>query len=246
MSDGERAIAEPRDLAQGTLRGVWFKLVRAILLNVLAPFFPLRIEGLEHVPRTGPMLLVANHLHNADPILLSIAFPRPVHFMAKKELFSTPVVKWIIRRVGAFPVDRGRSDRGAIRHAEAALDQGIAVGMFPEGTRSLGGKLATAHPGAAMLAQRSGALVVPVAILGFERLPLDGGKQSGSPVRTSSLQWRKPIQIRIGEPFVVAREADGRRVSAADATVVMMGHVAKLLPPSYRGAYAAAVMTDDQ
>ena len=125
-----------QDLNRGTLRGRPRRLVRAALLSALKRLLPLRIQGLEYVPSTGAVLVVANHLHNADPILLEIAFPRPLHFMAKRELFGVPVLGWIVRRIGAFPVDRRRADRAALRRAEAALAQGIAIGIFPEGTRS--------------------------------------------------------------------------------------------------------------
>ena len=92
---------ETNDLTRGTLRGIPFRIVRAILLAILVPVLRLKIEGLEHVPQTGAVLLVGNHLHNADPVLVSVAFPRPLHFMAKKELFPIPVIGPIIRRVGA-------------------------------------------------------------------------------------------------------------------------------------------------
>ena len=142
------------DLNRGTLRGRPRRLIRAALLAILK-LLPLRIEGLERVPAAGSLLVVANHLHNVDPLLLEIAFPRPLHFMAKKELFEIPVVRWVARRAGAFPVDRRKADRAALRRAEAALRQGIAVGIFPEGTRSETRALRSALPGAGLLALRS-------------------------------------------------------------------------------------------
>jgi 1-acyl-sn-glycerol-3-phosphate acyltransferase len=214
-------------------------------LVLLSPLLKLSVEGLEHVPRSGPVLVVANHLHNADPVLLSVAFPRPLHFMAKRELFSVPIVAPIIRAVGAFPIDRGKADRTALRRAEQTLGQGIAVGMFPEGTRSRTGTLSRAHPGAALIALRSGAPVLPAVIVGSERLPGNGirsrlrrGERGDGPRR-----WG--VSIRFGQPVVLTRDHASGRAGADVATERMMVELARLLPPEYRGDYAglAASMT---
>ena len=229
------ATAPPPDLMRGKLRGRGFRAVRRLLWWLLAPPLRMRVEGLERVPTTGPLLVVCNHLHNADPVLVSVAFPRPLHFMAKKELFGVPVIGWLIRQVGTFPVDRGKADRAAIRHAEAALSQGIAVGMFPEGTRSVTGALQQAHPGAGLLALRSGAPVLPMVVTGSERLPLNGTKGS------RRIAGRREVRIQIGDTFAIPRERDGRRVSAEQATELMMTAIARMLPAQYRGVYAGLV-----
>ena len=222
------------DIARGTLRGSAFRALRRLLIWLLGPTLRFRFDGLEHVPMTGPVLVVCNHLHNADPILVSVAFPRPLHFMAKKELFEVPVIGRIVRRVGAFPVDRGKADRSALRRAEAALAQGIAVGMFPEGTRRVTGALQRAHPGPGLLALRSGAPVLPMVITGSERLPFNGkkGRRHGG---------QSGVQVRIGAPFTIPREANGTKVDAQAATDLMMARIAQMLPPQYRGEYANAV-----
>jgi 1-acyl-sn-glycerol-3-phosphate acyltransferase len=136
----------------------------------------LRIEGLHHVPATGPVIVVANHLHNADPVLLAIAFPRALYVMAKRELFASWWLSKALHIAGAFPVDRGKADRNAIRYAEAALAQGQAVAMFPEGTRSESGRLGLGQPGVGLIALRTGARILPVAITGTEQLPGNGSK----------------------------------------------------------------------
>jgi len=228
------------DVARGTLRGRWFVLVRAIVLVVLRPTIGLRIEGLEHVPASGPVLVICNHLHNADPVLISASFPRPLHFMAKRELFQIPVIGWVIRGVGAFPVDRGKADRAALRRAEAALKQGIAVGMFPEGTRSVSRSLQRALPGAALVALRAQVPILPLVITGSERLPGNGAKAR----RAAGLADRDPghqgVRVRIGQPFHLPSPPGSGRLSSEAAIELMMAEVARLLPPDYRGVYAPA------
>ncbi len=207
-------------------------LVRTTALPLLAATIRLRIVGLEHVPAAGPLVVASNHLHNADPILVGLAMPRPIHFMAKRELFANPALGWMMRRAGAFPVDRGRADRSAIRVAEQRLRRGVAVGLFPEGTRSETASLQPAHAGVGLVAVRSGAPILPVAITGTERLPFNGAKaQSGGPGCR-----RRPLRvtIRIGEPFALPTRADGRPLSSAAATDAIMERISQLLPPEYR------------
>ncbi|MGH2559159.1 MAG: lysophospholipid acyltransferase family protein [Thermomicrobiales bacterium] len=232
------AVSLDSDLERRTLRGRLRRVVRRILYSVLWVAIGLRIHHLERVPRDGAVLAVSNHLHNADPILTSIAFPRPVHYMAKKEAFAIPVIRAVLRAAGAFPVDRGKADRTAIRAAESRLRQDIAVGLFPEGTRSVTRSLQAALGGAGLLALTSGAPVLPVVVTGTERLPLNGQKgkvQSSAPMPSPG---HKGVRILFGEPFRVPREIDGRRVSSDEATEIIMIEIARLLPPDYRGVYA--------
>lgn len=237
MSDTTTRAADV-DIAAGTLRGRPFRLARGGLMPLLSALVGLRVEGLDHVPATGPLLIVGNHLHNGDPLLLAVACPRPIHFMAKRELFAVPLLSNFIRRVGTFPVDRGTADRAAIRHAEAVLAAGIAVGMFPEGTRSATGTMAHAHPGVGLIALRTGAPVLPVAIVGSERLPGNGTKTRRPDA--SSPTSRRGATIRFGAPFTIPRERAGHRVSAGEATATIMIVIARLLPAGYRGHYANA------
>lgn len=238
------AAPPPPDLRKGTFQGRTFTVVRAILLTVCRVFLRMRVEGLENVPKTGALIVVGNHLHNADPLLISIAIPRPVHYMAKKELFAVPVIGRIIRLGGAFPVDRGTADRSAIRTADQTLKQGIAVGMFPEGTRSKTHGLKFALPGAAMIAQLTGASIVPVAITGSERLPFNG--RTLRPAATGQTpKRRRGVTIVVGQPFSIpTRTEDGRKVDRDEATNRLMTEVARLLPPEYRGIFADHVANE--
>ena len=226
-----------------TLRGRSRKLVRGIVLGVFVPLFRLRIKKIDRVPRKEAVLVVANHIHNADPILLCAAYPEPIHFMCKKEAFNYRALAWLLRWVGAFPIDRGKSDRGAIKRALAALNNGIAVGMFPEGTRSRTFSLQKAQPGAGLLVTNADVLVLPVAITGTERLPMNGakGRATGDLERNPG---HRGCQILFGEPFRIPREIDGKRVSAERATEIMMIEIARLLPEDYRGAYAETLANE--
>lgn len=228
------------DLRRGTLQGWHFEAVRTSLWILLKVLTRLRVEGQANVPPTGGLLVVSNHLHNADPVALAVALPRPLHYMAKKELFSIPVIGWALRGVGAFPVDRGRADRTALRRAEATLAQGIAVGMFPEGTRSVTRALQRAHAGAGLIAIRSGAPILPMVITGSERLPFNGTKGKRRDDLPSPGPGHKGVRVRIGKPFALIPRADGTRLTAAEAADQIMAVIAAMLPEDYRGVYASS------
>ncbi|MDI3339116.1 MAG: lysophospholipid acyltransferase family protein [Sphaerobacter sp.] len=212
-----------------------FRGARVIVIPLLRLLLGMRIEGLEHVPPRGGALVVANHLHNADPILLVAAFPRPVFFMAKKEVWKVPVARFFAELAGAFPVDRGTADRRALRQAERELADGWLVGVFPEGTRSTTGGLKDVYPGVALIALRSGAPIIPTAIWGTESLPFNGAKG-----RRRKRGWPQ-VRVRIGKPFHLPPPQPGTRPDLAALTDLMMIEVARLLPPEYRGRYADRV-----
>ncbi|HET8523672.1 MAG TPA: lysophospholipid acyltransferase family protein [Thermomicrobiales bacterium] len=243
MIETERPKTETptSDIERYTLRGRPRRIVRGILYALFWVLIGFRIKHVDRAPATGPVIVVSNHLHNADPILTEIAFPRAVHYMAKKEVFRVPVVRLIVRWVGAFPVDRGKADRSAIRRASAALQHGIPVGLFPEGTRSPTRALQQAHGGAGLLALTSGAPVLPLIITGTEKLPFNGKRgriQAQLPMPNSG---HRGVRILFGEPFLIPRQIDGRKVTSDEATEIMMIEIARMLPPDYRGVYADLV-----
>jgi 1-acyl-sn-glycerol-3-phosphate acyltransferase len=184
------------------------------------------VIGRENVPKDGPLIVVSNHLNNADPPLLGAAIGRRIRFMAKQELFQTKAgifYRWF----GAFPVRRFEADLAALRRAQTILREGGVLGMFPEGHRSHGNGMGPPHPGTALIALRTGAPILPVGITGTEVIR--------SP---KVLVQHPPIRVVIGKPF---RLPEAKRVSAAQVeagTEEIMRRIAVLLPDRYRGLYA--------
>ena len=148
--------------------------MRTPILDVFRPalwasarlFFGIRFEGTEHIPREGPLLITPNHVTFADPPLVSIPIRLPIHYMAWDRLFDIPGLAWLIRRLRAFPVDIESADPRATRAAVRLLDDGHAVMIFPEASRSPDGKLQRFKLGAFRLACARSVPVLPVTILG--------------------------------------------------------------------------------
>ncbi|MBD2869634.1 lysophospholipid acyltransferase family protein [Paenibacillus arenilitoris] len=141
-----------------------YVLFRFLLRCIYTLLFRLEAIGTENIPANGPVILASNHLSNFDPPTVGVKVERKVHFMAKEELFNIPVFGSLIRAFGAFPVKRGGVSKDAIKSAIALLKEGRMMGIFPEGSRN--NQSGAAKKGAAMIAVRSGAAVVPVAIVG--------------------------------------------------------------------------------
>ncbi|HEX9412199.1 MAG TPA: lysophospholipid acyltransferase family protein [Ktedonobacterales bacterium] len=200
-----------------------------VLLRLLMPLVVrVRAEGVENIPTTGPVILTPNHIVMMDILAMSVPVPRHVHHMAKVELFRVPVLGGVIRYLGAFPVRRGESDRDALRMAFEVLAAGQVLVVFPEGHRSRTGRLAAGQPGVALIALRSGAPVVPVAISGTEQV-LKGWRYG---------PWAPKVRVAYGTPFTLADDARTRREAVQSGTDTIMRRIAELLPPAYRGIYA--------
>lgn len=166
------------------------------------------VSGSENVPPVGPLILAANHSSLLDPPLVGGAVRRPVRFMAKDELFRPPLFGRVLRAMGAFPVRRGRPDRQAIKLALRILESGGVVGMFPEGTRGDGRVLLDPQGGAAMLALKSGAALVPMAIKGSGAVMPKGAR----------LPRRVKVSVVVGRPFRVGNARGLLDKEVQDAT----------------------------
>ncbi len=208
----------------------WYGFSGWLLPILLRLIGRLEVEHADRVPLEGPLVIVANHLNLIDPILVCAVAPRRLRPIAKRELFETPLVGWLVWLYGAFPVRRFSADLGALRAGRNHLRAGRAVLVHPEGTRSPTSELQPALPGSAMMALLGGARIVPAAVTGTEAIT---GPRS---VLRALLGRRTSIRIVFGEPF----ELDGGEPTADRAEVatdLMMRHIAALLPERYRGAY---------
>ena len=206
----------------------WFYYLGTMLMKFLLPLLTRwRVKGKENIPAQGPLIVVANHLSLADPPLLSASIPRRIVFMAKEEAFRHPVQGPLVRGWRSFPVRRGGLDREALHQAQQVLEEGLALGMFPEGRRSATAQMQQGYAGTSLLALRSSAPILPVGITGTER------------IKGITFLFRRPeITVNIGEPFKPP-SIDGRLTKAqlSLATDFIMGRIAQLLPESYRGFY---------
>lgn len=211
----------------------WFFRPAAALIGGLARLlFDARIEGVGNVPRAGSFILVSNHCSNLDPPLIGWAtgnqVGRIVHFMAKIEMRSWPLLGWLATQSGVVFVRRGERDRAAQQLLLAALSDGRPIGIFVEGTRSRDGRLKAVKAGAALLAMRSGVALLPVGIAGTHRM-FPGRARWPHATR---------ITIRIGETFTLSHKPSGRldRAALAAGTDRITTEIAELLPPEQRPA----------
>lgn len=145
--------------------------------------FRVTITGLEHLPAEGAVIVASNHVTGWDPPLLGVLLPRPIHYMAKEELFRNKLFGAVLRALGAFPVKRGATDIGSVKQALKLLREGKVFGIFVEGTRSRSGELQEAKGGAAMFALKTKAPVVP------------------SHITAGPKGWRRRIEIQLGPPI---------------------------------------------
>jgi cytidylate kinase len=224
-----------------TSLGFLIRLGSAVLRWIAQAIVRLRIEGdLASLPRTGPLIVAGNHASSADPVLIGAflngILGRPLNWLGKRELVEYPLTGWAFRRAGIHPVDRDAADLEAFRTAMRILEAGHVLAVFPEGTRSRDGALQQVREGVGMLALRSGATVLPVAVIDSDRMWPRGHLLP---------RWGRRVTVRYGKPFKVADELPkekagekrDRRAATEAATRLIMTRIAELLPPRQRGVY---------
>ncbi|HWD75100.1 MAG TPA: 1-acyl-sn-glycerol-3-phosphate acyltransferase [Solirubrobacteraceae bacterium] len=188
---------------------VVYGIVRVLFQSFFHVYFRMRRIGREHIPRSGPVIIAANHRSFLDPFVIACMARRPMYYVAKKEIFAYRPVAWILGALGAFPVDRGAGDAESITTAKAILARGGIVLIFPEGTRTRPGALGKPKRGVGRLALETGAPVVPVAVIGTEAI------RKGWRIRPHKVRIRAGRALRfphVSEPSVTLAGAVTDRI----------------------------------
>jgi 1-acyl-sn-glycerol-3-phosphate acyltransferase len=196
-----------------------------LLLNIR---FSWKVEGRENIPLTGPLILVANHVHVLDPFFLIFISPRWINFMAKEELFRSPFLRPWLHAVGAFPIRREgkvKEKQKILKSARNELEKGLILGMFPEGGRSRDGKLRKGKPGSVVIASKTNVPILPVGIVGTDK------------IKGANWLWKRlDIVVNIGKPFKLPPTSGRMSKSQMQLlTTQLMSEIAALLPPEYQG-----------
>ena len=212
------------------MKTAWFYPLVRLSARIMFATTQVKVAGRDNFPRSGPLLVCANHISSADPPLLGLNLPRkPVYFLAKKELFNNRLFGGILKGSGTIPLNRIGVSGASLKLSQSVLNRGGALIIFPEGKRNPEGKLSAALPGAAYLAAAAGVPILPVAITGTEKI--------------TGRWWffkRQRVKINIGRPFYLSVE--GEKPDKENLGVHgdrIMTAIAELLPPEYRGRYGA-------
>ena len=213
-----------------------YRLGRHLGRFCFGTFGRFKVTGLENVPPHGPVIVACNHLSFTDPPVLVSAFPRPLYFMGKRELFGNPVGRFLMRSFHVFPYDATTGSADTMRTLLGLLDRDRAVVIFPEGTRSPTHSLQEAQLGVVYLAMKSQAPILPVGVTGTQNLRA----------------WRMPLPLcrlnaSIGPPFTLP-VVEGRtpRAVMQGMSRMVMERVAQQLPPEFRGIYASTHSKEEE
>jgi 1-acyl-sn-glycerol-3-phosphate acyltransferase len=210
--------------------GYW--VTKAILTPVLRLLFRIRVQGREHVPRRGAAVLASNHVAFCDSLFLPLMLRRRLTYLAKAEYFDDWKVAWFFRVVGQIPIRRGAGSnwRRSLETAVDVLGEGKLLGIYPEGTRSLDGRLHRGHTGVARVALRAGVPVIPVGLVGTREV---------QPVGARFMRPFRRVTIRIGPPLDFSAYAgrDDERVVLRQVTDEVMEAIQALSGQEYAGRY---------
>jgi 1-acyl-sn-glycerol-3-phosphate acyltransferase len=180
------------------LRQVWLPLARFVAHVLLFLFGPVKVRGAYRIPREGGVLILTNHLADVDPVIVQHGCPRPLHFMAKKELFDMKGLGWLIRQINAFSVKRGEPDRRALRYSIDLLKAGEAVCIFPEGQLSEDGNLGELKAGIALIIKNTKVPVLCGGITGSQRMLPYGQLIPRPAFHQVTLVWGEPYRFPDG------------------------------------------------
>jgi len=213
--------SDPRNRKRFVFHATLFrKLFVGFLRQIFRLIMKMDVQGLENFPPDGSVVVACNHVTNFDVFPMQLSLPRPIFYMAKSDLFKFPLMDVLLRDLGAFPVFRGEKDAWAMQHAQKVLENGQALGMFPEGTRNKGRGLGLAKTGTARMAIETKSPIVPMVIIGTDQF------FKGFPHRTNvTVKLLPPLLPNPGE-------------SPLSLTDRMMFSMAAALPEDMRGVYA--------
>ncbi|WP_411844384.1 lysophospholipid acyltransferase family protein [Salinicoccus sp. HZC-1] len=180
-----------------------YTTVKTLVKSYYHTRFKITVVGQDRIPKTGPVIICSNHISEYDPPLVATSVEREMSFFAKSELFKIPVLGYLISRLNALPVERGKSDRAALKKSIEVLGEGNMMLVFPEGSRSKTGKLQNLQQGASFMAVKSGAQIVPTAIKGSYDRKKGVTIVFGKPIDTKALvedgMNRKDVTLKITE-----------------------------------------------
>ncbi len=214
----------------GLVQRAFRPIARFTLRSLLQAATHLRIQGLQNIPSDHAAILAFNHLGHLDSLLLVAFAPRAPECMALSDLMNVPITKQALRAYGVILVHRDEYDRKVIRAALGALERGNLLALAPEARQSPSAAMEKGRPGAAYLALKSGALVVPVGITGTQAVYAAWQKRR-----------RPKISMTVGQPFHVPTQPGAKRGETLEAAhCAIMQHIAQLLPADYQGYWRQA------
>ena len=200
---------------------LYYKICRVFFKLFLRLMGKMTFIGTENIPKTGGVIIAPNHISYIDPPLISAGVSRQVHFMAKEELFKIPILGFVMRKAGSFPVRRGRADRKSLKHAIKILEENKVICIFLEGMRSPDGTLQKPEPGLGMIALKTRATIIPTAIIDADKV---------LPLHAKRLHFH-PMKVIFGKPVPISDlyDADSSRQAIEEVGRRTMAEIADLL-----------------
>ncbi len=203
-----------------------YRIQRFIIRTLTRSYFGIRVNGLEHIPSSGPIIIAANHCSFLDPPIIGLGIPRQITYLAKEELFAIPILGWWLRLVGSYPVARGRGDVRVLKTALRLLKEGKTLLIFPEGTRSADGIVQPLESGFAWLAIKANVPVIPLYTADTYRL------------MPRQARFPKPgvIRLEVGEPILPESEDAGDSHERIERFAQRVESVLKKMESEWKGA----------